>query len=259
MNVYEFFPINLLVEAAYWLVTGLGALLEPLAGAGSAAAAIILLTVAVRALLIPVGRSQIKASLARQRLAPQIAELRRRHRRNPELLQRKTMELYSREKVSPFAGCLPVLAQTPVLMAVYGLFILPRIGGHANELLSHSFLGVPLDASLAGQIGAGAAAAESAAVFATIMVLIAVVAYFSRRLLAPVAPSPEAALPQQEGAPNLAGLMRTLSFLPFLTAVFAGFVPLTAALYLLVTVTWTLGERLILQRILASADSREAA
>lgn len=255
MNIYEFFPVNLLIEAAYWLVTTLSTILEPIAGVESAAAAIVLLTLSVRALLIPVGRSQLKASIARQRLAPQIAELRRRHRKNPELLQRKTMELYAREKASPFAGCLPVLAQTPVLMAVYGLFILPRIGGHANDLLTHTFLGVPLDASLAGQIGAGAMTGASAAVFATIMVLIAIVAYFSRRLLAPASLSPEAALPQQEGAPNLAGLMRALSFLPFLTAVFAGFVPLAAALYLLTTVMWTLGERLILQRTLGATAS----
>lgn len=252
MNIYEFLPIKILINAAYWVVTSLSTVLEPLTGAQSAAVAIILLTVAIRALLIPVGRSQVKANVTRQRLAPRIAELRRRYHRQPEVLQRKTMELYAEEKASPFAGCLPVLAQTPVLMAVYGLFVLPTIDGHPNALLSHTFLGVPLDTGLVGQIGAGTVSWGSAAIFLTIMVLIAVVVQSSRRLLAQ--PQPETALQQPAGMPDLSGMMRVLSFLPFLTAVIAGFVPLAAGLYLLTTTAWTLGERLVLTRIYATAQ-----
>ncbi|QZY51531.1 YidC/Oxa1 family membrane protein insertase [Leucobacter tenebrionis] len=251
MSIYEFPPIKILINAAYWIVTSLSEILEPVAGAYSAAVAIIVLTVVIRAILVPVGRSQVKANVMRQRLAPQIAELRRRHQKNPEVLQRKTMELYAAEKASPFAGCLPVLAQTPVLMAVYGLFILPEIDGHPNELLSHTFFGVPLDAGFIGQIGAGTVSWGSAAVFLTIMVLIAVVAQASRRLLAQ--PQPEtASQPQSQqpaGMPDLTGMMRVLSFMPFMTAVIAAFVPLAAGLYLLTTTAWTLGERLILTRI----------
>ncbi|MDN5855095.1 MAG: YidC/Oxa1 family membrane protein insertase, partial [Actinomycetia bacterium] len=185
MNIYDFAPIKALITAAYWIVTNLSQLLEPVVSASSAALAIVLLTVVVRIMLIPVARSQVKASITRQRLAPKIAELRKRHRKNPELLQRKTMELYANEKASPMAGCLPVLAQMPVLMAVYGLFIQPTIGGHPNELLSHTFLGIPLDAGFIGQLGSGAATFASGAVFVVIVIVIAVVAQMSRRLLTP--------------------------------------------------------------------------
>lgn len=251
MSIYEFPPIKILINAAYWVVTSLSEILEPVAGAYSAAMAIIVLTVVIRALLIPVGRSQVKANVMRQRLAPQIAELRRRYEKNPEVLQRKTMELYAAEKASPFAGCLPVLAQMPVLMAVYGLFILPEIDGHPNELLSHTFFGVPLDAGFIGQIGAGMVSWGSAAVFLMIMVLIAVVAQASRRLLAQAQPDTgmQAQSQQATGMPDLTGMMRVLSFMPFMTAVIAAFVPLAAGLYLLTTTAWTLGERLILTRI----------
>ncbi|WP_119696129.1 YidC/Oxa1 family membrane protein insertase [Microbacterium halotolerans] len=248
MDIYEFPPIRILISAAYWLVTRLSELLEPLAGTGSAAAAVILLTIAVRIVLIPVGRSQVRAGIIRQRLAPQLAELQRRHKKNPELLQRKTMELYAAEKSSPFAGCLPVLAQTPLLMAVYGLFIRQTIDGHANELLTHTFLGIPLDAGLIGQIAAGTADWGSAAVFVAIMVLIAIVAQASRRLLMPTTPAE-----RPEGAPDLSRMMRVLSFMPFITAAVAAFVPLAAALYLLTTTTWTLGERIILRRVLGGS------
>ncbi len=43
-------------------------------------------------------------------------------------------------------------------------------------------------------------------------------------------------------------MLRVLGLLQFLTAVIAVFVPLAAALYLLVTVAWTLGQRLVLRR-----------
>ncbi len=248
MFIYDFAPIQALISAAYWVVTNLSDLLTPMVSASSAALAVVLLTVAVRILLIPVGRSQVKASITRQRLAPKIAELRTRHRNNPELLQRKIMELYANEQASPMAGCLPVLAQMPVLMAVYGLFILPTIDGHPNELLDHAFLGIPLDAGFIGQLGSGAATVGSGSVFVSIMIVIAVVAQLSRHLLTP-APTASVA-PSEPGAPDLSGLTRVLSFLPFLTAVIAAFAPLAAALYLMTTTAWTLGERVVLNRLL---------
>ena len=49
--------------------------------------------------------------------------------------------------------------------------------------------------------------------------------------------------------PGLAGMQNVLGLLQFVTAVVAVFVPLAAAIYLLVTVTWTLGQRLVLRRL----------
>ena len=138
----------------------------------------------------------------------------------------------------------------PVLMAVYGLFILPTIDGHPNELLSHTFLGVPLDTGFVSQIGSGAVTLGSAGVFAAIIAVIAVVAQASRRLLMP----PPAVAPQvrEPGVPDLSGLTRVLTFMPFLTAVIAAFAPLAAAVYLMTTTVWTLGERVILNRLLGA-------
>lgn len=261
MNIYDFPPLKALISAAYWVVTALSDALEPLAGGASAALAVILLTVLVRILLIPVGRAQVKAAVTRQRLAPRIAELQRKHAKQPEVLQRKTMELYSAEKASPFAGCLPVLAQMPVLMAVYGIFIHPRIDGEANTLLEHSLLGVPLGDSLFGQIAGGTAGWATAAVFLTVVAVVAVVAQASRRMLAqsqqPQSTSPQQRQPrpaQQPGMPDLTRLTRVLSFMPFMTAVVAVFVPLAAGLYLMTTTAWTLGERLVLTRIYRAKD-----
>ncbi|MBC9954601.1 membrane protein insertase YidC [Leucobacter sp. cx-42] len=265
MNLYDFLPIRLLIEGAYWIVTHLSDLLEPFAGAESAAIAIVMLTLAVRAALIPVGRSQVKATVMRQRLAPELAELQRRYKKNPELLQRKTMELYQREKASPMAGCLPMLLQMPVLMAVYGLFMRSEIHGEPNQLLSHTFLGVPLDSRLSVMLGGPAIDMGSVAVFLSIMLLIGVVTWLSRRYIQqPAAQRAAQAQPartaQVEGIPqmpDLSGLTKMVGFIPFLTVLFAAFVPLAAALYLLTTTTWTFCERLILSKTIGAEVSAE--
>lgn len=260
MNIYEFLPIRLLVEAAYSVVTAISSFLEPLAGGVSAALAVIVLTLLVRAVLIPVGVSQVRAGITRRRLAPKISALQTKYKNSPELMQQKLMELYKEENASPFAGCLPVLAQMPVLMAVYGLFINATIGGHANELLGHTFFGLPLSTSFVKLLGAGDLSGTSITVYLVLVVLIAVVAGFSRHLLTPAAPeTPAAAQPARNGSdapamPDLSGLTKTLSFMPFLTALFALFVPLAAALYLATTTTWTLCERLVLGRVLGAND-----
>ncbi|UTX51965.1 YidC/Oxa1 family membrane protein insertase [Leucobacter aridicollis] len=257
MNIYEFLPIKLLIRGAYWLVTTLSDLIEPLAGAQSAAIAIILLTLAVRLALIPVGRSQVKATVARQHIAPKLAELQRKYK-NPEVLQRKTMELYASEKASPFAGCFPVLAQMPVLMAVYGLFILPEVDGHPNELLTKTFLGIPLDAGLAAQVAGGTVTPTHIIVGLVIVALIGAVTQTSRKLLTPPMPEPApkpANLPA--GMPDLSGMTKMMSFVPFITVVIAAIVPLAAALYLATTTTWTLCERLILGKIYGTLPSAQ--
>lgn len=259
MNIYDFPPIKLLVDAAYWIVTGLSSLLEPLAGAQSAALAVVVLTLLVRCLLIPVGLSQVRAGITRRRLAPKITAIQTKYKKKPELMQQKVMELYKEEKASPMAGCLPVLAQMPVLMAVYGLFIHSTINGHANELLGHTLFGIPLSSSFVRLMGAGDLSGVSITVYLVLVVLIAVVAGFSRHLLTPAMPEAAgapAAAPSGDRPtmPDLSGVTKALSFMPFITAVIALFVPLAAGLYLLTTTTWTLGERLVLGRLLGANE-----
>ena len=260
MNIYDFPPIAAVLDIAYALLMSLSDLLEPLAGASSAALAIVLVTLLVRAALIPVGISQAKAERTRARLAPKLAELQRRHRANPERLQREMMALYAEEGTSPLAGCLPMLVQIPVVGVIYALFILPVIAGHPNELLAHTLFGVPLGSSLAGSIAAGTVTPTVVAVFAAIVLLIALVGEVTRRAFRPAAtPAATGATTTANaaaggpalGAMSPAGLARmqgVLGLLQFITAVVAMFVPLAAAIYLLVTVAWTLGQRVVLRR-----------
>jgi YidC/Oxa1 family membrane protein insertase len=245
MDLYAFPPIAAVLDGAHALLMGLADLMDPVIGASSAAAAVVLITILVRTALIPVGVSQAKAERTRARLAPRLAELRRRHAKDPERLQRETMALYSSEGASPFAGCLPLLIQAPIVGIIYALFILPTIAGHPNALLEQTLFGVPLGSSLAGSVVSGALTPEVLVVFGVVVAAIALVGELTRRAFRPETPAPAAGA----SAPfDLAGAQRLIGLLQFLTAVIAVFVPLAAALYLLVTVAWTLGQRMLLRR-----------
>ncbi|MCR2762458.1 membrane protein insertase YidC [Microbacterium sp. zg.B48] len=242
MDLFALPPIAATLDAAYALLMGLAAFLHPITGAASAAVAVILLTLLVRAILIPTGVAQAKAEQTRARLAPKLIALQRKHKNGRERLQRETMRLYADEKASPFAGCLPVLIQAPVVGVIYALFLHTSIAGHPNGLLTEPLLGVPLGTSLIAELGTGAVTFGTGAVFVVLIAAIAAVAEITRRILRPQ-PAVDSTAPGSVGALHLVGLLQ------FASAVAAIFVPLAAGLYLLVTVTWTLVQRVILRRI----------
>lgn len=100
--------MKVLLEAAY-TVTGNWGL------------AIILLTVAVRALMYPLTVRQSEGMEVMKRLQPKIQELQKRYRDRPEELQRRMLELYRENNYSPFSGCLPLLLQFPILIGLFNV------------------------------------------------------------------------------------------------------------------------------------------
>jgi YidC/Oxa1 family membrane protein insertase len=242
MDPFAFPPLTALLNAAYGALAGLSTFLEPLAGASAAALAVVLVTLLVRALLIPVGISQARAEQTRSRLAPKLRALQRRYKKNPERLQKETLALYREENTSPFAGMLPVLAQAPVVGILYTLFIRPDIAGHANDLLAHDLFGAPLGQSLVSAVFGGTMTPATGLVFGALLVVMIAVAEVTRRVFRPTP------VEGDDSPMNSPTMLRIASALHYLTAVFAVFVPLAAALYLTVTVIWTLVQRMVLRR-----------
>jgi YidC/Oxa1 family membrane protein insertase len=120
------------------------------------------------------------------------------------------------------------------------LFVRPEIGGQANALLTQHLFGTPLGTSLTTLISGGAAWPGILA-FVVLLLVILAVAEVARRVARSEPPVPGASV----GTLRMA---RILSWAPYLTVVFAAFVPLAATLYLAVTTTWTQVERAILRR-----------
>ena len=86
---------------------------------GSYGIAIILLTVIVRLVFWPVTQKANNSMRKMQKVGPMVKELKEKYKDNPQLMNQKMMELYRKEGVNPLGGCLPILLQIPVFLALY--------------------------------------------------------------------------------------------------------------------------------------------
>jgi len=231
------------------LVSRLADLLTPLFGATAAAAAIVLFTALVRLLVHPLSRAAARGQKARQELQPKLAELRRKHARDPERLQRAVVELHREEKVSPLAGCLPGLLQLPAFFLLYHLFSNTTIGGHTNELLSHQLFAAPLGDRWADALGDGGALGPAGLVYLALFLLVAGVAVFNyRRTKRMMAANPVVPVADGQAVPGMGAMSRVMPFMSFFTLFTVAVVPLAAALYVVTSTTWSAVERAALYR-----------
>jgi YidC/Oxa1 family membrane protein insertase len=80
---------------------------------------IAMLTVVVRTLLFPLTIRQVKSMRKMQDLKPAVDELREEHRDDPQMLQQEMMKLYRERGANPLGGCLPILVQLPIFLALF--------------------------------------------------------------------------------------------------------------------------------------------
>lgn len=81
--------------------------------------AIILLTIFVKLLLNPLSKHSMKSMKAMQVLQPRLKELKEKYKNDKERLNMETMQLFKANKVNPMGGCLPMLLQMPIYIALY--------------------------------------------------------------------------------------------------------------------------------------------
>lgn len=84
--------------------------------------AVIALTVLVRVVFYPLNLKAIKSQKLLQELQPKIQEIQRKFKNDKEKLTKATIELYQKGKVNPLSGCLPILIQFPILIALFWVF-----------------------------------------------------------------------------------------------------------------------------------------
>lgn len=85
--------------------------------------AIILLTILIRIIFIPLTNKSQRSMKAMQALAPKINEIREKYKKDPQRMNREVMELYKKHKVNPMGGCLPMILQIPVFIALYNVLM----------------------------------------------------------------------------------------------------------------------------------------
>ena len=84
--------------------------------------AIIVLTLLIKTLLYPLEAKAIKSQRALSESQPKIKEIQEKYKNDKEKQTKEILEFYKREKINPFSGCLPLLIQLPILIALFRLF-----------------------------------------------------------------------------------------------------------------------------------------
>jgi YidC/Oxa1 family membrane protein insertase len=81
--------------------------------------AIILLTIVLRMAFYPLASKQFRSMKEMQRIQPLVQELKEKHKDDRERFNKELMQLYRTHKVNPLGGCLPIVVQIPVFVALY--------------------------------------------------------------------------------------------------------------------------------------------
>ena len=102
-----------LAAPIYWLLTQIDSVI------GNYGFSIIALTFVVKALFYKLSETQYRSMAGMRRLMPKMQQLKESYGDDRMKLQQATMELYKKEKINPFGGCLPMLVQMPVFISLY--------------------------------------------------------------------------------------------------------------------------------------------
>jgi YidC/Oxa1 family membrane protein insertase len=190
--------------------------------------AIIGLTFIVRLIVLPLSLRGIKSMRRMQIIAPQAKELQEKYgKSDPQRFQREVMELYRREGVNPFSSCLPFVIQIPFFIAIYQLLRGSSFKSDVNASASvgglgiHSVVAVPGGAEL-------------------VILIVLFIVTTSLTFLYTMSTTPTVS-----GAQRYLFMIFPLIIVPFIAKAPAGL-----AVYWIATNVWSLGQQLLVQRMI---------
>lgn len=100
--------------------------------------AILALTIIIRFLILPLMIKQYRSTKQMQAIQPDILKIRKKYNDDPQKLQEETMKLFQKHGVNPMNGCLPILIQMPILIALYNAIM------RNPNIYDHTFLWMKL-------------------------------------------------------------------------------------------------------------------
>jgi YidC/Oxa1 family membrane protein insertase len=182
---------------------------------------IIALTFCTRALLIPLTYKQLKGMRAMQALQPQIKELQEKYKNDKQRMQQEMMRFYKENKVNPLASCIPLLAQIPVFITLFFLLRdeLPEdIGPGGAPFL---FIDDLTEKAVGGEL------------------IVLLIIYIGTQLISGLVMSITA-----DKSQRMLMFALPLLFVPFILNFPAGLI-----LYWITTNVWTIGQQLVIQKV----------
>jgi YidC/Oxa1 family membrane protein insertase len=153
--------MNALYTAVSWVIMAIHDALTPVFGSDSGVTwtlSIIGLVLIIRILLIPLFVKQIKSQRAMTALAPKMKEIQTKYKDDRQKQSEEMMKLYKEHKTNPLASCFPILAQAPIMFALFtvlngigqnkprGVLTLDDVQSAANA----QFFGAPISETFMG-------------------------------------------------------------------------------------------------------------
>ena len=126
----------LIAEPLFWLLSWIHTYI------GNWGWAIIILTILIKLAFFQLSATSYKSMARMRKLQPRITALRERYSADKQRMNQAMMELYREEKINPLGGCLPIIVQIPVFIALYWVLL------ESVELRQASFIGWLDDLSL---------------------------------------------------------------------------------------------------------------
>jgi YidC/Oxa1 family membrane protein insertase len=250
--------------------------------------AIILLTLVVRVILLPLSIKQTRSMREMQRIQPEVKRLQQKHKGNRQKMNEELMALYKEHNVNPFGGCLPLLMQFPVLIALFYViraplkylgYSLPK-GTAANAVVSgadyvrqeaaglmrvlqdssladalretgaavYNFLGIRLDCSASGVLAQDGTGAAGACPHGIVILIPYILLVL---LMGATTWYQQKQMTASRGAADDAQARQMQMFakiMPLMLMVFSYSFPSGVVLYWLTTNLWTIGQQRLVLR-----------
>ena len=212
--------------------------------------AIVLLTVLIRAVLVPLTFRQLKSMQEMQRLAPEINALKEKYKDDKQRQQQEIMKFYQENKINPLASCLPLLLQLPVFISLFYMLrtdLKLDICGSALHKYFHVPPGQPIPAKELAATGCNQVAPGSAKFLfipditakATGVALIVLILLYVGSQVASTLVATATADPNQR---------RLLLLLPVVFVVILYRYPAGLLVYWITTNLWTIGQQFFIRR-----------
>ena len=116
------FRIKILEEAVVFLLEKIAEAVGHLGIPGKFGIAIIIITILMRIIVFPLTLKQEKSMKKMRELQPELDKIKEKYKDDPQEYQKRTAEIYKANNVNPLGGCLPLLIQLPVFVALYYAF-----------------------------------------------------------------------------------------------------------------------------------------
>ena len=196
--------------------------------------AVILLTLLIKLILFPVSIKSVRSQKALNKIQPKMKEIQDKYKNDKPKQSQAMMELYKTEKINPLSGCLPLLLQLPILIALYKVFL----DGLNLEVLQTSLYSFVAQPEMINTMFLGIL--DLAKPNLILALLTGVLQFFQSKL----------SLPKTKEKTGMAAMMQTqmIYFFPIITVFIVWRLGAIIGLYWLTSILFSIGEHYLIKR-----------